>query len=91
MTAAIKPAFATPVRGLRKREAARFVGISTTKFDALVEDGRMPKPFKIDGVVLWDVNELDQAFTLLRDGAGPEPETGNSWDDLLGEQADLHS
>ena len=91
MTAAPKSVFATPVRGLRKPEAARFIGISTTKFDALVDDGRMPKPFKIDGAVLWDVNELDQAFTLLRDGTDSKPETGNSWDDLLGEKADLHS
>jgi len=78
----------TPVRGLRRPEAARFVGVSVTKFDALVEDGRMPKPFRIDGVVIWDLHDLDAAFSLLRDGADDKP---NSWDDVLNGEASLHS
>lgn len=34
----------SPRRGLRREEAARYVGISPTKFDELVTDGRMPEP-----------------------------------------------
>lgn len=54
-----------PRRGLRREDAAAYVGVSPTKFDALVEDGRMPKPFRIDGCVLWDIRRLDLAFDAL--------------------------
>ena len=33
-----------PPRGLNREEAARYVGIGTSLFDRLVEEGRMPKP-----------------------------------------------
>lgn len=45
---------ASPRRNLSREEAATYVGIGATKFDELVKDGRMPKPFKIDGRVLWE-------------------------------------
>ena len=62
-------------RGLRRDAAASYVGVSPTKFDELVKDRRMPKPFHIDGCVLWDIRKLDAAFDALRDGEG------NPWDD----------
>ena len=43
MTLKDKP-FPTGVRGLQREMAARYVGISATKFDEMVDDGRMPKP-----------------------------------------------
>jgi excisionase family DNA binding protein len=48
-------------------EAARYIGVSATKFDELVEDGRMPQPKKIDGRVVWDRLRLDMAFSELDD------------------------
>ena len=36
-------------RGLRRDDAAAYVGVGATKFDELVAAGRMPKPFRIDG------------------------------------------
>lgn len=63
-----------PYRGLRRDEAARYIGISSTKFDQLVADGRMPKPVRIDGCVIWDISRLDVAFDSLSrqdDGANP--------------------
>jgi predicted DNA-binding transcriptional regulator AlpA len=63
-----------PIRGLRREEAARYVGVSPTKFDQLVADGRMPVPVRIDGCVVWDRHEMDLAFDALRDqhgGANP--------------------
>ena len=63
-----------PCRGLRREEAARYIGISPTKFDQLVADGRMPKPVRIDGCVIWDISRLDVAFDSLSrqdDGANP--------------------
>ena len=37
-----------PRRGLSREEAALYVGISASKFDMLVVDGRMPRPRQID-------------------------------------------
>lgn len=59
--------FAYPPRGLNREEASRYVGISTTKFDELVKDGRMPKGKRIDGRVVWDRYALDASFTDLPD------------------------
>ncbi len=69
--------YSQPRRGLRRTEAAIYIGISATKFDELVKDGRMPKPKKIDGAAIWDIKELDLYFeTLPSDGCG----TNNPWD-----------
>ncbi len=54
-----------PRRGLRREDAAHYVGVSPTKFDQLVSDGRMPQPFRLDGCVLWDVRKLDAAIDLI--------------------------
>ena len=56
-----------PRRGLRRAEAAAFVGVSPTKFDQWVENGVMPKPKRQDGVVIWDIVALDAAFDALPD------------------------
>jgi predicted DNA-binding transcriptional regulator AlpA len=56
-----------PPRGLSRAEAAEYVGISPTKFDELVADGRMPRPKRIDGRVVWDRLRLDKAFAELPD------------------------
>ena len=63
-------------RGLSRTEAAMYIGVCPSKFDQLVKDGRMPKPIKIDGRVVWDIKELDDAFENLKD----EP-SNNPWDE----------
>ncbi len=68
-----------PRRGLRREEAARYIGVGTTKFDELVEDGRMPKPKRIDGRIVWDLRAVDLAFDELPDESATE---GNSWNDV---------
>lgn len=58
-------------RGMSREEAARYIGVGTTKFDELVARGAMPKPKRIDGRVVWDRFGLDMAFAALPDdGAG---------------------
>ncbi|MBY3268643.1 hypothetical protein HFO05_08450 [Rhizobium laguerreae] len=57
-------------RGLSRDEAARYVGISATKFDELVAARRMPKPKRIDGRTVWDRIALDAAFTDLPEDGG---------------------
>lgn len=78
MTAATRElkALTQPRRGLRRVEAAVYVGISPTKFDEMVKDGRMPKPKKIDAAAVWDQRRLDLAFEALEEGEGD----GNPWD-----------
>jgi len=57
-----------PRFALRRDEAAASVAVSTTKFDEWCADGRMPRGRKIDGVVLWDTQEVREAWDRLRDG-----------------------
>ena len=57
-----------PRFALRRDEAAASLAVSTTKFDEWCADGRMPKGRKIDGVVLWDAQEICEAWERLRDG-----------------------
>ncbi len=52
----------------RRDEAAATVAVSPTKFDEWVAAGKMPKGRKIDGVVLWDLEELWECWVRLRDG-----------------------
>lgn len=68
---------AYPPRGMCREEAARYVGVGTTKFDEMVKDGRMPKPKRVDGRTVWDRIALDAHFTDLPD------EAGNRIDELL--------
>lgn len=66
-------------RGFKRAEAAAYVGLGETKFDELVKDGRMPRPKRIDGRVVWDRLALDAAFDALPDdGEGEGSE--NPWD-----------
>jgi predicted DNA-binding transcriptional regulator AlpA len=62
-----------PRRGLRRDEAAQYLGISPSKFDQLVNDGRMPKPLYVDKCAIWDVWDLDRAFDELKDCGASNP------------------
>jgi predicted DNA-binding transcriptional regulator AlpA len=70
-----------PRRGFSRTEAAIYVGVSPTKFDQMIVDGRMPKPRRIDARRVWDIRELDEAFDAL--SGGEEYMTRNPWDDVL--------
>lgn len=68
------------VLGLPAPEAAAAIGISATKFRELVEAKRMPRPRRCDGKLLWDVDELRDAFKALpHDGGDAEEDT---WADV---------
>lgn len=56
---------AYPPRGMSRDEAARYIGASATKFEEMVQDGRMPKPNRADARVIWDRLRLDAAFSDL--------------------------
>jgi excisionase family DNA binding protein len=69
-----------PRRGLSRVEAARYIGISASKFDQLVADGRMPAAKRLDGRRLWDVRALDLAFDDLPDEDSAA--AADTWADL---------
>jgi predicted DNA-binding transcriptional regulator AlpA len=69
---------AYPPRGLDREEAARYIGVGVTKFDQMVADGRMPRPKKVDGRVIWDRLKIEAAFTDL-----PEERVLNPLDRIL--------
>lgn len=63
-----------PPRGLRREQAAEYIGVSVSLFDKLVAEGRMPPPKMIGARKVWDRVALDQAFFEL-----PEEGMRNSW------------
>ncbi|MDX2289774.1 MAG: hypothetical protein NW217_13245 [Hyphomicrobiaceae bacterium] len=63
--AALPPSLAP--RGLSRVEAAAYVGVSPTKFDEMVGDGRMPPAKRADARRIWDRLALDAAFAALPD------------------------
>jgi predicted DNA-binding transcriptional regulator AlpA len=66
-----------PPRGVAREVAAQYIGVSVGKFDAMVSDGRMPAPKRIDGRKVWDRNAVDMAFTALPEDQDAAP---NPWD-----------
>ena len=69
------PATLAP-RGLRRAEAAAYIGVSAVTFDRLVEQDLMPKPKSIFSCKVWDREDLDRAFAEL-----PDSSEVNPWND----------
>lgn len=56
--------------GLSRPVAASYIGLGVTLFDRLVADGRMPRPRRIDGRLIWIRTEIEKALAELPyDGA----------------------
>jgi hypothetical protein len=66
--------------GLSRVEAAFYIGISPSKFDEMVRDGRMCSPKRIDARVVWDIRQLDAAFEKLPSDEAHDDDV-NSWDE----------
>jgi predicted DNA-binding transcriptional regulator AlpA len=67
MTSTCLDTLSYPPRGMSRDEAARYIGVGTTKFDEMVADRRMPRPKRVDDRVIWDRLQLDAAFSDLPD------------------------
>ena len=50
----------TPKRLFSASEAAFFLGMGKTKFRQLVDDGRISAPVVIDGLVRWEIDDLNE-------------------------------
>ena len=66
-----------PPRGINREGAAAYIGVSPSRFDDLVRDGRMPGPKIVDRRRIWDVRALDLAFSALPEDDAAED---NPWD-----------
>lgn len=64
-------------RGLNRVSAAAYVGVSTTLFDQMIADGRMPKPKRVNARTIWDVRKLDLAFDALP--GDEDSESSDEW------------
>lgn len=73
----IKLKRSVPRRGLSRTEAAMYVGVSASLFDAMVTDGRMPQPKRINTRTVWDRRQLDEAFDALPGGGNEGNEDWN--------------
>jgi predicted DNA-binding transcriptional regulator AlpA len=69
-----------PFLGMNRTEAAAYIGVSPSKFDEMVMDGRMPPPKRIDTRCVWDSRQLSSAFDKLPGGADDDR---NEWDEGL--------
>ena len=54
-------------RGLSRGQAAHYIGVGTSLFDAMVKERIMPAPIRYRGRVFWDRNQLDAAMDALSD------------------------
>jgi hypothetical protein len=68
-----------PPRGLNREMAAIYIGVSPSKFDELVQQGKMPAAKRIDRRRLWDRKAIDSAFELLDDELSCDD---NPWKDV---------
>ena len=68
--------FLPEARGLKREQAAHYVGVKPSQFDIMVKEGRMPKPKHEGSRRIWDRFGLDLAFEKL-----PSAEEVNPWDE----------
>lgn len=68
--------------GLSRVEAAWLVGVSTTMFDAMVKDGRMPKPKRIGARTIWDRGAVERAFSAIAEDESEGEPKKDVWSDL---------
>lgn len=74
-----KPNRRVSPRGLSREEAADYVGIGATLFDALVTEGKLPKAIALHGRRVWDRKRIDAALDRISDD-GDIAGTTKEWD-----------
>ncbi|HET7377152.1 MAG TPA: hypothetical protein VFK30_10610 [Anaerolineae bacterium] len=80
MTDKLHDHLAYPPRAMKAERAAAYLSMSRSKFLEFVDQGKLPKPIHIGGLVLWDRLALELAFEeMASDGERP-----NSFDVIIG-------
>jgi predicted DNA-binding transcriptional regulator AlpA len=69
---------AYPPRAMRADRAAAYLAMSQATFERLVDEGLMPAPVRIKGMVTWDRLELDAAYENFK-----SEDCGNTMHKLL--------
>jgi predicted DNA-binding transcriptional regulator AlpA len=64
--------------GLSREEAAQYIGVGHSLFDAMVADGRMPRPKVINARRIWARPAIEKAFALLPEDEHDEDD-GSPW------------
>ena len=68
-------------RGLRRVEAAAYIGVSPSLFDWMIGQGIMPQPKRIGRRVIWDRLQLDEAFAAIP--SSDEKKVASVWDEFV--------
>jgi hypothetical protein len=70
-------------RGLRRVDAARYLGVSPSLFDRKRKAGEVPSPKIVLGVTVWDRADLDRLFGDVDNDNHQDEWLGepNPWDD----------
>lgn len=55
-------------RGLNRKQAADYIGVSLMMFVRMIADGKMPQPKRLYGRTIWDRTAVDAAFDVLDGG-----------------------
>jgi prophage regulatory protein len=67
-------------RMMKAADAAAYLGMSRSKFAALVNDGTLPQAIRFGGLVVWDKRRLDDFI----DGMSETSETpSGDWEGVL--------
>ena len=83
MTRKLQDCLSYPPRAMRANQAAAYLSISRSTFLKWVDEDKMPKAIRIDGVTLWDRLALDVAFENLSAAAEDEDRNSNSFDRVI--------
>lgn len=76
-------------RGLRRAQAAAYLGISPSHFDKQREAGTIPPPKNLFGVLVWDRKQLDALFDDAEAAAAND--NSSYWDNAFATtEAPLH-
>jgi hypothetical protein len=73
------PASLPPI-GVSKEVAAAYVGLSPGKFQELVDRKLMPQPKRVGARLIWDLEEVREAFKAL----SADGECDDTWSDVNG-------
>lgn len=65
---------------MSRTESAEYIGVSTTLFDQMVRDGRMPRGKMINSRRVWPRLQLESAFAHLPE-EGHDPPADSGWAD----------
>ena len=66
MSEKLQDHLAYPPRAFRADRAAAYLGMSTSKFLELVDQGRLSPGIKVDGMTLFDRLQLDADFEAFK-------------------------